>query len=58
MRSRKQLEPLTHHATLMTSCLEWRPLSIDVLAKGGFKFKHVIRSGEKPPEGASSDGES
>ena len=26
--------------------------------RGGFKFKYVIRSGEDPPEGASSNGES
>ena len=32
--------------------------SIKVLAQGGFKFKHVIQSGEDPPEGASSNGES
>ena len=28
-----------------------------VLAKGGFKFKFIVRSGQKPPEQASSDGE-
>ena len=32
--------------------------SVEVLAQGGFKFKYIIRSGEDPPEGASSDGES
>ena len=32
--------------------------SIQVLAQGGFKFKHVIKSGEDPPEGASGDGDS
>ena len=32
--------------------------SMKVLARGGFKFKYVIRSGEEPPEGASADGES
>ena len=32
--------------------------SVEVLARGGFKFKHVIKSGEDPPEGASTDGES
>ena len=32
--------------------------SIQVLAQGGFKFKLVVKSGEDPPEGASTDGES
>ena len=32
--------------------------SIEVLTRGGFKFKFVIRSGEEPPGGASADGES
>ena len=32
--------------------------SVEVLARGGFKFKYVIKSGEDPPEGASTDGES
>ena len=32
--------------------------SIQVLAQGGFKYKHVIKSGEDPPEGSSSDGKS
>ena len=31
--------------------------SIQVLAKGGFKFKHKIKSGEEPPKGASGDGD-
>ena len=32
--------------------------SVEVLARGGFKFKYMIKSGEDPPEGASTDGES
>ena len=28
--------------------------SMEALAKGGFKFKHVIRSGEESPEEAST----
>ena len=30
--------------------------SVEVLAQGGFKFKHVIRCGQDPPDGSSSDG--
>ena len=60
------VEPLTHHRYVddVVSGAEDPALrdeqidqSIQVLAKGGLKFKHVIKSGEKPPEGASGDGD-
>ena len=61
------VEPLTRHQYVDdvvsgTSDPDLREEQINqitqVLALGGFKLKYVIKSGEEPPEGAFSDGES
>ena len=61
------MEPLTRHRYVDdvisgAADPETRELqveqSIKFLAQVVFKFKHVIKSGEDPPEGASTDWES